>query len=243
MAEILIDLIDVLEKALASGRFKELVTISFAIIAIIALIVFAIIQAIKSWLYRIETDPIVYHAWRIAQFYQDRPLRAEITLAYPNWKTRRINMKNEYPDCDTGKLKHAVREAEYNEFIKLELDREIRELRKFKTRHPTARKRALKLLNQTRRAIPSGILTIIKTGRWFQSERRYTLAYSHKWLGHLIKSDPDPSKTFQAIQANQYQCAYCRRDLNDNIILQAVVTEKNNIVPICQDCLKRMGKN
>ena len=63
---------DVLEKALASGRFKELVTISFAIIAIIALVVFAIIQAIKSWLYRIETDPIVYHAWRIAQFYQDR---------------------------------------------------------------------------------------------------------------------------------------------------------------------------
>lgn len=242
MAEFLENLIGLIETALYGGHLKAMLILAGTGAAALALAVFISVQIVKSWRQAVEDDPAMARARRLELFYLDRPLRAEIVLEYPSFRARREAMRNGYPPCGPDKLLRAVREAWYNEFVKFELDRAIHDMARAGAKHPAAARKAVKLLRETRRSLPSGITTVIVTRGVFRKEWRYGLDAAHEWLDTVQKDKAGPSaaETFMAIKSGQYQCAYCRRDLNENIILKAVRTESGHAVPACTRCLAGM---
>lgn len=242
MADILTKLIGFIEQNLYSGHFKAILIIAGAGLAVLALAAFILVQAVKAHAAAVENDPVMARARRLEAFYLDRPLRAEAVLEYETFKARREAMRREYPPCRPAMLQKAVREAWYNEFIKFELDREIHGIKKAKSKHPAAIRRAAKLLRETKRSLPSGITAVTVTRNMFRRERRYSLDSAHAWLDAMLedKSGPSSAETFLAIRSGQYRCAYCNRDLNENIILKAVRTESGHVVPACTKCLTAM---
>lgn len=239
IAAILNNLAELLEQILYGGHFRTILILFVIILAAVPVLVMTAVYICKWRSDRIDNDPIMGHALRLSQFYRDRPLRAEIILNHRTWRQRFQTFREKYPPCDPNGLARAIREAEFNEFVKFELDREIRELKqKNITKNRAAMNRALKMLRETRKQLPSGVFIILATKHRFRHRMNCDLSHAHAWLKHVEprSKDPGPAETFQAIKLNHYQCAYCHRDLNDGIRLRAVVTESGRTIPVCNHC-------
>lgn len=239
IAAILDNLTELLEQILYGGHFKTILVLFGMILAIVPVLVMTAVSIYRWRSDRIDNDPVMGHALRLSQFYLDRPLRAEIVLNHRTWRQRFQTFREKYPPCDPNKLAQAVQEAEFNEFVKFELDREVRELKqKNITKNRAAMNRALKMLRETRKQLPSGVFIILATKHRFRHRMNCNLGHAHAWLKHVRprSKGPGPAETFQAIQSNHYQCAYCHRDLNDGVRLQAVVTGSGRTIPVCDQC-------
>lgn len=239
MAEMLNKLAELLEQILYGGHFKTILILAGTILIAVPMLVMIAVSIYRWRSDRIDNDSVMGHALRLSRFYLDRPLRAEIILDHRTWSQRFQTFREKYPPCDPNKLAQAVREAEFNEFVKFELDREIRELKqKNITKNRTALKRALVMLQETKKQLPSGVFIIFTTKHRFRHRMNCDLNHAHEWLKHIKprSKDPSPAETFQAIKSNHYQCAYCHKDLNDGIRLQTVVTESGRTIPVCTHC-------
>lgn len=239
MAAMLNKLAELLEQIIYGGHFKTILILAGTILIAVPMLIMIAVYICKWWSDRIDNDPVMGHALRLSQFYLDRPLRAEIILNHRTWRQRFQTFREKYPPCDPNGLAHAIREAEFNEFVKFELDREIRELKqKNITKNRTALKRALVMLRETKKQLPSGVFITLTTKHRFRHRMNCDLSHAHEWLKHVKprSKDPNPAETFQAIKSNHYQCAYCHRDLNDGVRLQAVISQSGRTIPVCDQC-------
>lgn len=234
---------EAIEPILYGGHVKSVLIVLASILACLLLAVLALVWAARRRQRRIDMDPATRHAARVEQFYLDRPLPAEIRIGYRTRKERREAMRADFPPCQGPALRDAVREAEYNEFVKFELDREIRAMRQ-RPGNRTAIRKAAKRLAAARKALPYGVVAIFECPRAFPRIWRYKLDDAHAWLDeaspgtHGIPS----ADAFEMIKANMYRCAYCKKDLNEDIALTVVKTGNGAAVPACRSCLRRMAE-
>lgn len=234
---------DAIEPILYGGHIGAILAVLAGLLLALFLAVLLLIFLAKRYQRKIDEDPVTRHAARLEQFYMDRTLPAEIRLEYRTRKDRREAMRSDFPDCSPDALKNAVREAEYNEFVQFELDREMRALRQ-RTGNGAAARRALKRLAELRRRLPHGAVAIFECRRAFPKIWRYKLDDAHTWLDEIAPGTHDvPSgDAFEAIKAHMYRCAYCKKDLNEDIVLTVVKTEKGAAVPACRACVQKAGR-
>lgn len=185
---------------------------------------------------RTMNDPVVSAAYRLSQFYMDRPLPAMLTLHRKNRRGRRQAMSENFPSCSLPELERAVWEAEYNEFVSYELDNEISHIRKA---FPKSAKRpiriAIRMLNETRRYLPHGMSVRFTCPHTFPKDLRYRLPDAHAWLDHA-RGSGRVDEDFKAIRNSRFRCARCGANWNEDISLHVSMSENGIPIVLCSRC-------
>lgn len=180
--------------------------------------------------------PVMAAARRLSNFYLDRPLPAILAVKTDSWASAREAAKQEFPPCDPGDLAEAIREAEYNEFVAWELDREIRE---FGNTHLKAKPRILKIavkeLRYARKLLPSGITVRLEPPRGRPKVIAKDLEAAHAWLDEVKRPKIGSETRFRTIRKHKFRCAKCGTDWNDGARLE-LVQDGRDLVPVCAKC-------